>query len=76
MASSSKSSTKECGESESCDNEKLDDEKMALLAKQYHNYIKRNGVKHFDNNLINFIRQFNSSKQDENKKRKVQMLMF
>ncbi|XP_050895540.1 uncharacterized protein LOC127102179 [Lathyrus oleraceus] len=57
VASSSKSSTKEHDESRTSYNEKSDNEIMRFFVKRYHKYIKRNGVKHSDNNLINFRRQ-------------------
>lgn len=68
MASSSKSSTKKQDDSRASDDECLDDEEMRLFMKRYHKYIKRNGVKHSNKNLINYRRQVNSSKKDENKK--------
>lgn len=67
---SSKSSTKDHDESGSSDNEKSDDEKIELFVKRYHNYMRRNRVKHSNNNLINFRRQVDSLRHDENKKGK------
>lgn len=49
---------------------------MGLFFKRYHKYIKRNGVKHSDKNLINYRRQSNSTKQDENKKEKSKVLCY
>lgn len=69
-------STKEHDESGSCDNEKLYDEKMVLFVKQYHNYIKRNRVKHSDKNLIKFRRRVDSLIHDENKKGKSKSSCF
>lgn len=48
--------------------DKFDDEDMGLFVKRY---IRKNEVKHFDKNLTNFRRVANSSKEDENKKRKL-----
>lgn len=49
---------------------------MGLFVKRYHKYIKKNGVKHSDNNLINFIRQANSSNKDDNNKGKSKSSCF
>lgn len=76
MTSNSKSSTKEQDDSGTSDNECSDDEEMRLFVKRYHMYIKSNGVKHSDKNLINYRRQANSSKQDENKKEKFKGACF
>lgn len=76
VASSSKYSTKKHDESGYSDKEKFDGEEMGLFVKWNHKYIKRNEVKHSDNNLINFRRQVNSSKQDKNKKGKSKSSCF
>jgi hypothetical protein len=44
---------------------------MGVFVKRYHRYIRKNGVKHSDKNLIKIRRISNSSKEDENKKGKL-----
>jgi len=41
------------GESDS-DDDSLNKEEMRLFVRQYNYYIKRNGLKHNDKNLVNF----------------------
>lgn len=42
-----------------------------MFVKRYNRYIRKNGVKHSDKNLINFRRLSNFSKEDDNKKGKL-----
>ena len=73
---SSKSSTNDESDCETSDDENSDDEDMGLFVKSYNRYIRKNRVKHFYKNLINFRRLSNSSKEDENKKGKIRISCY
>lgn len=60
MSSSSMSSTKEPDDSDSSNDDCLDDEEMELFVIRYHKYIKRNGLNYSDKNHINYIRKSNT----------------
>ena len=57
-------------DSDYSDDEIFDDEEMGLFVKKYNWYVWKNGIKHFDNNLIKFRRQSSSVKENNNKKEK------
>src|SRR4051812_21232477 len=69
-ASSSKSFTKDTCDSESSDEEESQDEDMGLFVRRYNKYLRKNEIKHSDNNLVDYRRQSKSNKQDEYKKTK------
>jgi hypothetical protein len=68
VASSSKSSRKEQSDNDSSSDKDSDDEEMGLFVRRYNRFIRKNGVKHSDKNLMKFRRQSTDSKQEENKK--------
>lgn len=70
VASSSKPSTKEHDERDVSDNEKSNGKEMRIFVRLYYKYIKKNGRKYSDKNLINYMRHSNTSMEDENKKEK------
>lgn len=41
---------------------------MRIFVRRYYNYIKKNGIKHSNKNLINYRRHSNTSMEYENKK--------
>src|SRR4051812_39987236 len=49
---------------------------MGLFVRRYNKYLKKNGAKHSDKDLINYRRQSNKFKQDENNKGKIKGLCF
>src|SRR3954468_24580978 len=69
-ASSSKSSTKDTCDSESSDEDESPDEDMGLFVRRYNKYLRKNEIKHSDNNLVDYRRQSKHNKQDEYKKTK------
>lgn len=71
MAYSSKPSNKEQNNSGTSDDECSDDEEMRIFVRRYCEYIKENGVKHSDKNLINYRRHSNTLREDENNKDKI-----
>ena len=68
MASSSKSSQKEQSDNDSSSDEDSDDEEMVLFVRRYNRFIRKNGIKHSDKNLIKFRKQSKEPRQEENKK--------
>ena len=57
MASRSKSSHIEKNDSDSSSDKDSDDEEMGLFVRRYNRFIRKNGIKNFDKNLINFRKQ-------------------
>jgi hypothetical protein len=43
----------------------INEEKMSLFVRQYNRYIKRNGQKHNDNNLVNFRKDSRKGRESE-----------
>ena len=70
MTSSSKSSTKEQDDNGSTSDENSDDEEMGLFVWRYNRFIRKNGIKHSDKNLISFRKQSKEPRQEENKKKR------
>src|SRR4051812_18490534 len=70
QASISKTSKQEKEDSDTIDEEDSHDEEMELFVRRYNKYIRKNGAKHSDKSLINYRKQFNKYKQDENNKGK------
>src|SRR4051812_39401699 len=70
-ASSSKTSRQELEDSDTSNDEDSDDEKMGLFVRRYNKYLKKNGAKHSDKGLINYRKQSNKFKQDDNNKGKI-----
>ncbi|XP_058721912.1 uncharacterized protein LOC131593431 [Vicia villosa] len=70
-ASSSKTLRQELEDSDTSDDEDSDDEEMELFVRRYHKYLKKNGAKHSDKGLINYRKQSNKFKQDDNNKGKI-----
>ena len=68
MTSSSNSSTKEQDDNGSTSDENSDDEEMGLFVRRYNRFIRKNGIKHSDKNLIIFRKQSKEPRQEENKK--------
>src|SRR3954471_18369399 len=69
-ALSSKSSTKDACGSESSDEGDSPDEDMGLFVRKYNRYLRKNEIKHSDNNLVDYRRQAKSNKQEDSKKTK------
>ena len=66
MTSSSKSSTKEQDDNGSTSDENSNDEEMGLFVWRYNRFIRKNGIKHSDKNLISFRKQSKEPRQEEN----------
>jgi len=47
----------------------MDDEEMWFFVRRYNTYTKRNGIKHFGKNLINYCDQTNTKKERGKEKR-------
>ncbi|CAI8610653.1 unnamed protein product [Vicia faba] len=49
---------------------------MILFVRKYNRYVRKNGVKHYDNNLMKFRRQSSSIKEENNKKDKENFIFY
>jgi len=48
------------------DDDAIDEEEMSLFVRRYNCYIKRNGLKHNDKNLVNFRKAYRKGKESDN----------
>lgn len=62
MASRSNSSHKEQSDGDSSSDKDSDDEEMGLFVRRYNKFIRNNGIKHSDKNLMKFRRQSKGSR--------------
>src|SRR3954462_3113543 len=70
-SSSSKTSSQELKDSDTSNYEDSDDEEMGMFVRRYNKYLKKNGAKHSNKGLINYRKQSNKFKQDDNNKGKI-----